>query len=97
MVSIQVLATPMSGLRKSASVNPIALNMARAGARSRPSVMPRLRCFKSMREGYNRDEVASRMLVHKKRKPAAEFGQEAAFQLQVSNWHDAYPGSVHAC
>src|ERR1700731_5004974 len=54
MVSIQVLATPMSGLRRSASVNPIALNMARAGARSRPSVMPRLRCFRSMAKAYNR-------------------------------------------
>src|ERR1700686_3845148 len=97
MVSIQVLATPMSGLRRSASVKPMALNMDRAGARSRPSVIPRLRCFKSMEEGYNRDEIASRMVEHEKRKPAAEFGQEAAFQLQVSNWHDAYPGSVHAC
>ena len=29
MVSIQVLATPMSGLLRSLSVNPIALNMAR--------------------------------------------------------------------
>src|SRR5581483_11916431 len=48
MVSIQVLATPMRGLLRSASVNPIALNMERAGDRSRPSVMPRLRCFRSM-------------------------------------------------
>src|SRR5216683_544939 len=54
MVSIQVLATPISGLRKSASVNPMALNMERAGARSRPSVIPRLRCFKSMGKDYNK-------------------------------------------
>jgi hypothetical protein len=39
MVSIHVLATPMMGLARSASVNPMALSMARAGARSRPWVM----------------------------------------------------------
>ena len=50
MVSIQVLATPMMGLLRSPSVNPIALNMARDGARSRPSVIPRLRCLRSMGE-----------------------------------------------
>src|SRR4029077_12859590 len=55
MVSIQVLATPISGLRRAASVNPMALNMERAGARSRPSVIPRLRCFKSMAKDYNRN------------------------------------------
>jgi hypothetical protein len=38
-----------------------------------------------MEEGYNRDEIASRMFEHEKRKPTAEFGQEAAFQLQVPN------------
>src|SRR6266566_3789777 len=48
MVSIQVLATPISGLVRSSPVNPIALNMARDGARSRPSVIRRLRCFKSI-------------------------------------------------
>src|SRR5580704_8785898 len=48
MVSIQVLATPINGLRKSSSVNPMALNMERDGARSRPSVIPRLRCLRSM-------------------------------------------------
>src|SRR5579871_222076 len=48
MVSIQVLATPMMGLRRSSSVKPMALNMARDGARSRPSVMPRLRCLGSI-------------------------------------------------
>src|ERR1700730_14009814 len=53
MVSIQVLATPISGLRRSASVKPIALNMERAGAGSRPSVMPRLRCLRSMGKDYN--------------------------------------------
>src|SRR3954466_1060863 len=39
MVSIQVLATPMMGLARSSSVNPMPLSMARAGARSRPWVM----------------------------------------------------------
>jgi hypothetical protein len=29
------------------------LNMERAGARSRPSVMPRLRCLRSMEKDYN--------------------------------------------
>ena len=48
IVSIQVLATPMRGLARSASENPMALNMAREGARSRPSVMPRLRCLRSI-------------------------------------------------
>src|SRR5258708_37021698 len=48
MVSIQVLATPISGCRKSWSVKPMALNMARAGARSRPSVIKRLRCLGSI-------------------------------------------------
>src|SRR5258706_10050291 len=48
MVSIQVLATPISGCRKSWSVKPMALNIARAGARSRPSVIKRLRCLGSI-------------------------------------------------
>src|ERR1700677_577196 len=48
MVSIHVLATPINGLRRSASVNPTALNMGRAGARSPPSVIPRLRCLRSI-------------------------------------------------
>src|SRR5919204_114562 len=43
MVSIQVLATPMMGLARSSSVNPMPLSMARAGARSRPCVMVWLR------------------------------------------------------
>ena len=48
MVSIHVLATPISGLVRSSSVKPIALNMARDGARSRPSVIRRLRCLRSI-------------------------------------------------
>src|SRR6202521_3318967 len=48
MVSIQVLATAINGLARSASVRPMALYMARAGAWSRPSVMLRLRCLRSM-------------------------------------------------
>src|ERR1700756_3812209 len=56
IVSIQVLATPMRGLRRSSSVNPMALNMARAPARSRPSVMLRLRCLRSIGlEDYDND------------------------------------------
>ena len=42
MVSIQVLATAISGFARSSSVNPMALYMARAGAWSRPSVIKRL-------------------------------------------------------
>ena len=39
MVSIQVLAMPTIGLARSSSVNPMDLSMARAPARSGPSVM----------------------------------------------------------
>ena len=38
IVSIHVVATPTSGRARSSSVNPIALSIARAGARSGPSV-----------------------------------------------------------
>ena len=38
IVSIQVVATPTSGLARSSSVNPTALSIARAPARSGPSV-----------------------------------------------------------
>ena len=38
MVSIHVVATPMIGRARSSSVNPMALSMALAGARSGPSV-----------------------------------------------------------
>src|SRR5215831_2593922 len=48
MVSIHVLATPIRGRLRSASVNPTALYMERAPARSRPSVMARLMCLRSM-------------------------------------------------
>src|SRR5206468_7805710 len=48
MVSIQVLATPISGLARSSLVKPIALNMERAPDRSRPSVIRRLRCLGSI-------------------------------------------------
>ena len=39
IVSIHVVATPMSGRARSSSVKPIALSIARAAARSGPSVM----------------------------------------------------------
>ena len=39
IVSIQVVATPTSGLARSSSVNPMALSIARAPARSGPSVI----------------------------------------------------------
>src|SRR5438046_3431596 len=52
MVSIQVFATPIRGRLRSASVNPMALNMERAPARSRPSVMPRLMCLRSIVRDY---------------------------------------------
>src|SRR5258708_1662397 len=48
MVSIHVLATPISGLARSSLVKPIALNMERAPDRSRPSVISRLRCLGSI-------------------------------------------------
>ena len=54
MVSIQVLATAISGLARSASVKPMALYMARAGAWSRPSVIWRLMCLRSMRKKATR-------------------------------------------
>ena len=38
IVSIQLVATPTSGRERSSSVSPTALSMARAGARSGPSV-----------------------------------------------------------
>ncbi len=43
IVSIQVVATPTSGLARSSSVNPTAFSIARAGARSTPSVSFALR------------------------------------------------------
>src|SRR6267154_2575480 len=48
MVSIQVLATPIRGLVRSSLVKPMALNIERDPARSRPSVIKRLRCFRSI-------------------------------------------------
>src|SRR5947209_14022112 len=45
MVSIQVLATPIIGRARSSSVKPMPLSMARAPARSRPSVIMRLCCL----------------------------------------------------
>ena len=39
IVSIHVVATPMSGLARSSSVKPMALSIARAPARSGPSVI----------------------------------------------------------
>ena len=57
MVSIQVLATPISGLARSSLVNPIALNIEREPDRSRPSVIRWLRCFKSIGvRDYDRGE-----------------------------------------
>src|ERR1017187_4132019 len=52
MVSIHVLATPIRGRLRSASVNPMALNMERAPVRSRPSVIPRLMCLRSIVRDY---------------------------------------------
>src|ERR1700679_3495616 len=96
MVSIQVLATPISGLRRSSSVKPMALNIERDGARSRPSVIPRLRCLRSIEvktlmKDYNRGEDSGRtahengqtIKINKKTgilRP--ESCQEAAFQPQ---------------
>jgi hypothetical protein len=43
IVSIQVVATPISGRARSSSVRPIPFSIARAGARSGPSVSAALR------------------------------------------------------
>ncbi len=43
IVSIQVVATPTSGFARSSSVKPTAFSIARAGARSQPSVRAALR------------------------------------------------------
>ena len=45
IVSIHVVATPTSGLARSSSVSPTAFSIARAGARSGPSVSAALRRF----------------------------------------------------
>ena len=42
IVSIQVVATPMIGRARSSSVKPVPFSIARAGARSGPSVMAAL-------------------------------------------------------
>ncbi len=42
IVSIQVVATPMIGLARSSSLKPVPFSIARAGARSGPSVMAAL-------------------------------------------------------
>src|SRR3954447_16534943 len=63
MVSIHVLATPISGRLRSSSVNPIALNMDRAPARSRPSVIPRLMCLRSMAERVQERKQVSKFRV----------------------------------
>jgi hypothetical protein len=45
MVSIQVVPTPTSGFARSSSVKPTPFSIARAGARSTPSVSSALRRF----------------------------------------------------
>src|SRR3954469_6661039 len=47
IVSIHVFATPMIGLARSSSENPMPLRYARAAARCGPSVSARLRCLRS--------------------------------------------------
>jgi hypothetical protein len=51
VISFQELATPICGLRKSASVIPTARSMPRAAAFSRPSVTSRLRGLMSGADG----------------------------------------------
>ena len=48
VTSFQDDATPTCGLSQSSSVMPMARSMARAGARSKPSVTSRLRGFMSL-------------------------------------------------
>ncbi len=51
VTSFQDDATPTWGLSQSSSVMPMARSMARAGARSKPSVTSRLRGFMSLAMG----------------------------------------------
>src|SRR5450755_1843743 len=48
VISLHVLATPISGLLKSSSVSPTARSIERLGARSAPSVIILLRLFKAL-------------------------------------------------
>src|SRR5450432_4508775 len=78
MVSIHVLATPIRGRLRSASVNPMALYIERAPARARPSVIPRLICFRSMVRDYRtRNKVVNRCGRNEKREPVLEAPQDA--------------------
>src|ERR1700741_221994 len=86
MVSIHVLATPMRGRLKSASVNPMALNMERAPARSRPSVIPRLMCLRSIVRDYRtRNAVV---------KPEPISVKPGACQAADSQLHGQKPSSL---
>src|SRR6266436_1407320 len=85
MVSIQVLATPISGFVRSSPVKPMALNMARDGARSRPLVIRRLRCFRSIGlEDYDRG-------ARKRKRGSKMFIRETQRkQSQKSSSNDSY-------
>src|ERR1700675_3668699 len=86
MVSIHVLATPMRGRLRSASVNSMAFNMERAPARSRPSVIPRLMCLRSIvREYRTRNAVV---------KPEPISVKTAACQAADSQLHGQRPASL---
>src|SRR5437764_5624829 len=88
MVSIQVLATPISGRARSASVKPTALNIERAPARSRPSVIPRLMCLRSIVRDYRTYGADVKPTSSTKN------GEPA---LQVPQVHDAAQEARHAC
>jgi hypothetical protein len=65
-ISVQVFAIPIMGRRRSSSENPMAFNIARAGALLGPSVIAAL-CFFSSFIGYklwrNRSETLEAIIV----------------------------------
>src|SRR5579864_4688330 len=101
MVSIQVLATPIRGLLKSASVKPMALNIERAPARSRPSVIPRLICLRSMNRSlqeamsYEHERRANNrcsLIAH-----SSWLAKTGNPRCRFPKMHDVCPGDRHAC
>jgi hypothetical protein len=80
VTSFQLDATPICGLSQSASVIPTARSIARAPARSMPSVTSRLRGFRSspMPEGYRRRSRRSPAFSHRRTIQAAALPTAAA-------------------
>src|SRR5450756_2030033 len=82
IVSIHVVATPINGRARSSSVNPIALSMARAAARSGPSVSAALWrlagsvSYTHLRAHETRHDLVCRLLLEKKKKRKNEKKEE---------------------